>query len=164
MGGPQLIRETLELLTRPLRHWRWTRYRNWVILRHAKMARNPLDDDGIGFYREPEVPLRWEERDHADIKQDAHRWVEKKLRRWSRAHSKAEAFLGRVKRGLKKKKFVGVDSTWDPMAPEDGFCCFPSIDEDPAFWNVPKEIRDEKRRDALKQALRRKVPKAWEDV
>lgn len=186
MGGPQLIREALELLTRPLRRKWWRRRRERRIKAHERWGElqdklnvrqfNPLEtDEDICFFPPGAIPCTWEERDHADIKKDVHRWVEKKLRRWNRSHSKAEAFLRRVKKDLKKKKFVGVDHgpdwvnplandedggldrTWDPMAIDDTPC-------GPAFWDVPKEIRDEQRRDKLKQALRRKVPKAWEDV
>ena len=149
-----MIREALELLTRPLRRRRWRRRRERIIAwvpPVIDLNYNPLaDHDSVccgGPLSPPEIPCTWEERDHADIKQDAHRWVESKLAPWVAAHKKAETFLGRF-----KKEVVGPDDDDD------------DDEEDMSpVWGEPKETRDARRRAKLHQALRRKIPRAWEE-
>lgn len=90
-----MIREALELLTRPLRRRRWERRRQWIAAHHKPLdaSYNPLDDtDHVCFPGgPPEIPCAWEERDPAEVRRDVHRFVEE------------------TRKKFKKKRFVLVD-------------------------------------------------------
>jgi hypothetical protein len=76
-------------------------------------------------------------------------------------------FLVRVKRGLTKKRFVGVEHPpgWvNPLAnDEDGGLDVDEDDEEPLTWAEQKNIRKELRRFQLWHALRVKVPRGFEE-
>lgn len=96
-----MIRRAIEILSRPLRRRRWGARREFII-----RWRNGTLDEDICCGAVPEVPCNWEERDPDDVKQDVHRWVEKKLEPWRKARTRADEFLVRAKKDLKKKKYV----------------------------------------------------------
>jgi hypothetical protein len=137
-----LIRSAIELLTRPVRRWRWER-------RREKTIRWRREESS---HHTPSVPCAWKERDPKEVEQDVHRWTD-----WVRA------FLRRLKSDLKKVNVVeasrkaSLDPNWvNPLANDEDTNMAP-------VWGEPKEIRDAKRRARLKQVLRRKVPRAWEE-
>lgn len=132
--GVDLILEAIEILTRPVRYWRW--------MRHRKRCVDWYNSRSYG--RSSDVPCTWTERDPADVRQDISRFVDY------------------VKKNLKKKNMVEasrrafLDSDYvNPLANDE--------DTTTAFWLEPKSVRDAKRRAKLKHALRRKVPRAWEE-
>jgi len=65
-----LIREALELLSRPLRRRRWNRRRAFII----SYSNGEITDEHI--CPPPDIPCAWEDRDRQDVRQDVHRWVE----------------------------------------------------------------------------------------
>jgi len=79
-----MIREALELLTRPLRRRRWNARRTWIISAHRKNRPsspnfNPLDEaanERLYSGPLPEIPCAWEDRDLKEIKQDVHRYID----------------------------------------------------------------------------------------
>ena len=65
-----MIREALELLTRPIRRRRWNARREFII----GWRNGTLDEDICGA-PPPEVPCTWEDRDPKEVKQDVHRYI-----------------------------------------------------------------------------------------
>lgn len=145
-----MIRETLELLSRPLRRRRWNARRDWII-----GWRNGTLDEQICGAPPPEIPCTWEERNPNEVRRDIHRYVESVKKRLTKRqnllidpvtgqvaihdpetdvvklgdgtqthYSQVKEFLKRAKKDLKKKKFVGVEHPpgWvNPLAnDEDG--------------------------------------------
>lgn len=74
------------------------------------------------------------------------------LARWDASTERAEGVLERIRRKLRPAQ----DALHDDDDVEE------EVDLTPR-WGEPKEIRDMKRRTALKQALRRKVPRGFEE-
>jgi hypothetical protein len=83
-----MIREALELLSRPLRKRHWERRRQWIAQFHKPIDENynPLaESDHVCFPGgPPEIPCAWEERDAEDVKQDVHRWLDKRRELWKK--------------------------------------------------------------------------------
>jgi len=93
-----VIREALELLSRPVRRrlWDWNR--------KELLTQDPPSGVPPGALK---IPVSWDERDPKDVKQDVHKWFAEKFAPVRESQSKAEEFLQRAKKDLKKKKFVG---------------------------------------------------------
>ena len=161
-----MIREALELLTRPMRRKRWEKRRIRLVkankwwddrtknqsLRHEDTPR-VADDEHVDFFAPAPIPCHWRERTRTAVKEDVDLWIEEKRERWRTSHDRAHAFLQRVKEGLKEKEKED-EFVEDVTTPDD---------DDPAFWKVSKEVRDARRRAQLKQMLRKRVPRGWEE-
>ncbi len=122
MNQPSRRQRILERVTRPLRKRTYNKRRDGLIVSNYKWKQdqpvlneryNPLAvDEDICFFEPPAVPPKWD-----DEEQKA------KFFEAQEKQSEVEKFLRRVKRDLKKKKFVNsngrLDLRYNPLSNDE---------------------------------------------
>jgi hypothetical protein len=144
MKNPTRRQRILERVTRPFRKRAYNKRRDRTIVSNYKWENdmpkldasfNPLaDDEHVCFFPPPEVPPKWDDEAQKD-------------KFFDREPSEVEKFLQRVKKDLKKKKFVNpgtgrLDMRYNPLAVDDG-CCFPVRREPHPSWYNDEERMDD---------------------